>query len=144
MSVPFSARPRPEEPAQRASRRTATSEIASILRDASQRKRCDAPQDEVAGSELRPSIRSVPWNRFPALRRGGNRYARAGLLVAKLQAVERGVASAFAQQFLVPAGFGYAPILDDEDAIGVHHGVQPMRDHDCGASAAEMLDGALH
>src|SRR5713101_3310771 len=75
---------------------------------------------------------------------GGNRYASARLLVPELQAVERGVASALAQQFIVPAEFDHAAVLDDEDAIGIHDGMQPMRDHDSRSSATEMLDGALH
>ena len=66
------------------------------------------------------------------------------LLVAQLQAVERGVASALAQQFVMAAGFGDRAVLDDKDAVGIDDGVQPVRDHDRRAALAETLDGALH
>ena len=66
------------------------------------------------------------------------------LLIPQLQAVERRVAPALAQQLVVTAGFDHASVLDDEDTIGVDHRVQPVRDHDRRSSLAEMLDGALH
>ena len=34
--------------------------------------------------------------------------------------------------------------LDHQDGVGVHDGVQAMRDHDGGAVLAEMLDRLLH
>src|SRR5215510_14685666 len=74
--------------------------------------------------------------------RDGDR--RDALLVAQLQAVERGVASALAQQLVVAAGFRDRPVLDDEDAVGVDYRMQAMRDHDGRPPATEMLDRALH
>src|SRR6266436_4282238 len=55
----------------------------------------------------------------------GDRRAR--FLLAQLQAVERGVASALAQQLVVTPCFDDRPILDDEDAIGIDDGMQAMR-----------------
>ena len=44
---------------------------------------------------------------------------------------------------MTPA-FDDLAILDDEDGVGMHDGVQAMRDHDGGAVLAEMLDRFLH
>src|ERR1043166_4429558 len=43
-------------------------------------------------------------------------------LLLELQAMERGVAAALAQQLVVPAGFDDQPAIDHENAIGVHDG----------------------
>src|SRR5262249_38545762 len=69
---------------------------------------------------------------------------RAWCLPPQIEAVERGVASALAQQRLVTPRFDDRPILDDEDAIGVDDGMQTMRDHDGRSSLAQVLDRALN
>ena len=61
-----------------------------------------------------------------------------------LQAEERGVAAAAAQQFVVPAALDDLAALDHQDGVGMHDGVQAVRDHDGGAVLAEMLDRLLH
>ena len=50
---------------------------------------------------------------------GRRRHRLARFLILQLQAVERGVAAALAQQFLVPAGFGDRALLD-HDRCGRH------------------------
>ena len=40
--------------------------------------------------------------------------------------------------------FDDCSVLDDEDAVGVHHGMQAMGDHDGRAALAKMFDGALN
>src|ERR1700712_4841861 len=57
--------------------------------------------------------------------------------VALLQTEERGITAAASQQILVPAPFGDLAVLDDEDSIGMHDGVQTVRDHDGGAILAQ-------
>src|SRR6185437_5790327 len=76
--------------------------------------------------------------------RGGDRDRRARLLLLELEAVERGVAAAFAQQLVVAAGFDDAAVLDDVDAVGMRDGVQAVRDHQRGAALAEMLHRLAH
>ncbi len=44
----------------------------------------------------------------------------------------------------VPAGFGDAPILYHDDAVGLLHRGQAMRDHQRRAAAAQCRDGILH
>src|SRR6476660_6632798 len=63
---------------------------------------------------------------------------------ALLQADERRVAAAAAQQVVMPAALDDLAALDHKDRVGVHDGVQAMRDHDRGAVLAEMLDRFLH
>src|SRR4030088_3134119 len=72
----------------------------------------------------------------------GDRRARR--LVPQLQAIERGVAPALAQEIVVTPRFRDGPILDDEDAMGVDHGMEAVRDHDGRSAAAKTLDRALH
>src|SRR5260370_4854323 len=72
----------------------------------------------------------------------GDRRAR--FLLAQLQAVKGGAASALAQQLVVTPCFDDPPILDDEDAIGIDDGMQAMRDHDRRSSLAQVLDRALN
>ena len=67
---------------------------------------------------------------------------RAG--VALLQAEERGVAAAAAQQVVVLAVLDDLAALDHQNGVGVHDGVQAVGDHDGGAVLAEMLDRLLH
>jgi 2-keto-4-pentenoate hydratase/2-oxohepta-3-ene-1,7-dioic acid hydratase in catechol pathway len=73
--------------------------------------------------------------------RDGNR--RTGLLIPQLQAVERRVAPVLAQELVVTPRFRHGSILDDEDAMGVDHGVQAIRNHDGRSPAAKTLDRAL-
>src|SRR3954468_13682357 len=73
----------------------------------------------------------------PALRSGDrDRYRRLWLFL-DLEAVERRIATALAQQFVVAAGFDDGTALDDKDAIGVGDGVQPVGDGNGGAAFAE-------
>ena len=67
---------------------------------------------------------------------------RAG--VALLQAEERGVAAAAAQQIVVLAALDDLAGLDHQNGVGVHDGVQAVGDDDGGAALAEMLDRLLH
>src|SRR5215470_19327715 len=83
-------------------------------------------------------------NEFSTTRRCGERWPGGRRLLLKLQAVERGIASALAQQLLVPAGFDDRSGFDHEDAIGMHDGWQPMGDDDRRAILAELGDGFLH
>ena len=64
--------------------------------------------------------------------------------IALLQAEERGVAAAAAQQVVMPAALDDLAGLDHQDRVGVHDGVQAMGDDDGGAVLAEMLDRLLH
>ena len=84
-----------------------------------------------------------------AVNRAGTHDATAatgdrGLLLLELQAVERRVATALAQQFVVPAGFHHAPIFDHVNAVGMRHRVQTVRDHKRGAALTEMLHRLAH
>src|SRR6185312_17535428 len=72
----------------------------------------------------------------------GNR--RTGLLISQLQAVERRVTPVLAQKLVVTSRFRHGPVLDDEDAMGVDHGVQAVRNLDRRSPAAKTLDRALH
>src|SRR6476620_4314409 len=74
--------------------------------------------------------------------RDGNR--RTGLLIPQLQAVERRVTPVLAQELVVTPRFRHGSFLDDEDAMGVDHGVQAMRNHDRRSPTAKTLDRALH
>ena len=65
-------------------------------------------------------------------------------LLSQLQAIERGVAAALAQQLVVPAGFDHRAVLDHQDAVGMHDGGQPVRDHQRGAALAQFGDRLLH
>src|SRR6266567_6725121 len=67
---------------------------------------------------------------------------RAG--VAMLQPEERRIAPAAAQQVVMLAALDDLAALDHQDGVGVHDGVQAVRDHDGGAVLAEMLDRLLH
>src|SRR6185312_11119753 len=75
-------------------------------------------------------------------RRIGQR--RRGAYLALLQAEERGIAAAAAQQIVVPALLDDLAGLDDQDRVGMHDRVQTVCDHDGGAVLAEMLDRLLH
>src|SRR3954464_2377119 len=61
-----------------------------------------------------------------------------------LQAEKRGIASATAEQLVMPALLDDLSALDHQDRVGVHDGVQAMRDHDGGAVLAKMLDRLLN
>src|SRR4029077_20970154 len=76
--------------------------------------------------------------------RGDDCHALRRLLVAQLRAIERCVAPTLAQQLLMPARLRHGAVLDHENAVGIHHRVQPMGDDDGRAPPAKMLDCALH
>src|SRR6202167_5186886 len=59
------------------------------------------------------------------------RRQRAG--VAMLQAEERGITAAAAQQIVMPPALDDLAALDHQDGVGVHDGVQAMGDDDGGA-----------
>src|SRR6266487_4374246 len=65
------------------------------------------------------------------------------ILVLELQAIERSVAAALAQQLLVPAGFDDRAALDHENAIGVHDRLQTMGDDQRDAALAQAAHGIL-
>src|SRR4051794_21298235 len=67
---------------------------------------------------------------------------RAG--VAMLQAEERCIAPAAAEQIVMLAALDDLAALDHQNGVGVHDGVQAMRDDDGGAVLAQMLDRLLH
>src|SRR5215468_3679064 len=75
---------------------------------------------------------------------GGGGDSNGRFLLAQLQAIEGRVTSAPAQQLVVTTRFDDSPILDDEDAVGVHHGMQAVGDDDGRAPLAKVLDGALN
>src|SRR5260370_36774650 len=75
---------------------------------------------------------------------GGRDGDRRRFLLAQLQAIEGRVTSAPAQQLVVATRFDDCSVLDDEDAGGVHHGMQPIGDHDALAALAKMFDRALN
>src|SRR5215470_1968601 len=52
---------------------------------------------------------------------------RRRLLALELQAVERGVAAAAAQQLVVPPRLRHVAALDHQDPVGVHDGREPVR-----------------
>ena len=64
--------------------------------------------------------------------------------IALLQAEERGIAAAAAQQIVVEAALDDLAALDHQNGVGMHDGVQAMGDHDGGAVLAEMVDRLLH
>src|SRR5262249_57834078 len=73
-------------------------------------------------------------------RDGGDR----GRLLAQLQPVERSVAAVAAQEVVVAAGFDDRAVLDYQDAVSMHDGVEAMGDHDGGAAFAQVRDRVLH
>src|SRR5690242_20057683 len=75
---------------------------------------------------------------------GGNRKGSTRLLAAQLQTIEGGITAAPAQQVLMPAGLDDAAVLDHENAVRIHHGVQAVCDGDGRAAATEMLDRTLY
>ena len=66
------------------------------------------------------------------------------LLLLELQAIERGIAAALGEQFVVAARLDHFAGLDHQDAVGVHDGRKPVRDHDGGAALAQFRDRLLH
>src|SRR5262249_7982109 len=75
---------------------------------------------------------------------GGDGDRRTQLLHPQLQAVERRVAPALAQQLVVTPRFDDRSVFDDEDAVSIDDGVQAMCDHDRRSPLAEVLDRALN
>ena len=70
--------------------------------------------------------------------------SRSGDMLLQLQPVERGIAAALAQQFLVAAGFDDQAVLDHEDAIGMHDRREPVGDDQRRAALAKFGDRLLH
>src|SRR5438128_12369553 len=75
---------------------------------------------------------------------GGRDGNRRRFLLAQLQAIEGRVTPAPAQQLVVATSFDDCPILNDENAVSVHHGMQAVADHDRGPAQTKTLDGALN
>src|SRR6266536_6058735 len=65
------------------------------------------------------------------------------ILVLELQAIERSVAAALAQQLLVPAGLDHGAILDHENAVGMHDRLQTVGNNQRGAALAQAAHGIL-
>ena len=65
-------------------------------------------------------------------------------IVLDLEPVERRVAAALAQQFVMAAGFDDRAALDHQDAVGMGDGVQAVGDGDRGAALAQMRHRVLH
>src|SRR5881275_22213 len=75
---------------------------------------------------------------------GGRDGNRRRFLLAQLQAIEGRVTPAPAQQLVVATSFDDCPVLNDENAVSVHHGMQAVGDHDRRAALTKVLDGALN
>src|SRR5260221_9522956 len=86
--------------------------------------------------------RIMPSTFDPSFGRSKRHVAR--LLLLDLKPIEGGVATALAQQLVVPSSLGDRAVFDDQDAIGVCDGMKPVRDDDGGAALAEVRDGVLH
>src|SRR6266403_1285639 len=63
------------------------------------------------------------------------------LLLFVLQLVEAVVDSALGEEFLVRALFAEAPLVEDEDAVGMLNGAKAMRDDQRGAAAEQAVEG---
>src|SRR3569833_31457 len=63
--------------------------------------------------------------------------------IALLQAEERSIATAPAQQIVMPTLLDDFAGLDHQDGVGMHDGVQPVGNHDGGAVLALMVDRLL-
>ena len=57
--------------------------------------------------------------------------------------VQRAVEAAELHQLVMRAAFDHAPVLEDENQVGVLHGGQPVRDHEAGASAHQLVHRLL-
>src|SRR5262249_39065169 len=113
-------RPSSEEPAARCSEADAVrSAAASTAAAAASRPAL------MRGRLATADPASLPTRRRPG-RRCGRTSARAALRglrrLIELRAVEVGVEAAVAQQVTVPALLHDAPVVHDEDAVGVHDG----------------------
>ena len=62
----------------------------------------------------------------------------------ELQAIERRIAPALAQQFVMPAGLDHRAVLDKQDAVRMDDGCEPVRDGDRGAAGAQNGERLLH
>src|SRR4051794_37088793 len=69
-----------------------------------------------------------------------NSFRGGGRLFLQLQAMERGIASALAQQLVVAARLGHRAVLDHQNAVRMHDGGKPMRDYQRGAALAQFGD----
>jgi len=61
-----------------------------------------------------------------------------------VQAEERGIAAAAAEQIVVASALDDLAALHHQDGVSMHDGVQAVGDDDRGAVLAEMLDRLLH
>mmetsp|Transcript_25241 Transcript_25241/g.74098 ORF Transcript_25241/g.74098 Transcript_25241/m.74098 type:complete len:414 (+) Transcript_25241:22-1263(+) len=87
---------------------------------------------------LIPGLRLPP----PRCRRGERPVARP--VPVELAAHQRLVLGAALEQVLVAALPGHAPLREQHDGVGVHHGAQAVGDDDGGAVLHEALQGRLH
>src|SRR4051794_27357933 len=78
------------------------------------------------------------------LSRSADRRQRRRAGLALLQTEERGVATAAPQQVVVASALDDLAALDHQNGVGMHDGVQAVRDHDGGAVLAEVFDGFLN
>src|ERR1700691_3575464 len=83
-------------------------------------------------------------NRNLTGRRTPGRLKRRRRLLLERQPVERSVTATLAQELVVAAGFDDQSVLDDENAIGVHDGGEPVRDDERRAVLAQLGDRLLH
>src|SRR3954463_16288119 len=85
------------------------------------------------------------WKSGGSLLRGCADRRQTGMAgVALLQAEERGIAAATAQQIVMQAALDDLAALDNQNGVGVHDGMQAVGDHDGSAVLAEMVDCFLH
>ena len=64
--------------------------------------------------------------------------------LSELRLVELAVDAAAGQQLVVGALLGDDPVLDDEDAVGLENGGEPVRDHNVGAALHDSLQRVLN
>lgn len=57
---------------------------------------------------------------------------------------ELAVSSATSQQMFVSAGFDYAAVVNDNDAVDSGNGVQAVRDHQYRTVLRELIESLLH
>ena len=91
----------------------------------------------------RPKVQQALKEEGLKLTADGERLARC-FLSLELHAIERGVTAVLAKQFVVAAGLHDLSAFHHQDAVGMHDGREPVRDHQRRASLAQLGDRLLH
>src|SRR5437879_2326270 len=130
-----------------------TDSISGGTTDSSSRSPGETPSQSASGSSDRTtSHHRSRWTTRPRRRAwrpitsGGSAGRRGGSArdAFHLERVEAAIEAVLRDQLVVTADLGDAPLVNDDDAVGVAHGGQAMRDDEHGAAAHEVGQRLLH